>query len=146
MKKEIFFIALLMALGIVTGLVVLSMLTAIAVPNYSHTVLSMSEKAALQQSENLGLLTGRNGLAISMTLGGLIAVIAGVLLMKILNPNIRLAYQERTGKLKFSAVALGSGACLVFLVSLALRFDFMAQGLAQNSVVFLLLIVSTGLL
>jgi hypothetical protein len=146
MKKEMFFIAVLMVLGIVIGLVVLALLAAIAVPNYSDTVLSMSEKAALQQGQTFGLLMGKNGLAMSMALAGLIAVLAGALLMKILNPNIKLHYKERTEKLKFFAVALGSGACLVVLIVLALRFDFLGQDVTQNSIACLLFIVFTGLL
>jgi hypothetical protein len=140
MKKEMLFIAVLMVLGVITGLVVLSILAAIAVPNYSDMVLSMSEKAALQQGQYIGLLVGKNGLAMLLSLAGLIAVIAGVLLMKILNPNIRFHYQERIEKLKFTAVAFGSAACLIFLTLLALRFD------TQSSIVSLLFVVSTGLL
>jgi len=146
MKKEMLFIAVLMVLGIVIGLVVLALLAAIAIPNYSDTILSLSEKAALQQGQTVGLLMGKNGLVLSTALAGLIAVIAGALLMKILNPNIRFHYQERTEKLKFLAVALGSGACLFVLVVLALRFDFMGQDVAQNSIVCFLFIVFSGLL
>jgi hypothetical protein len=51
-------------------------------------------------------------------------------------------------KLKFTAVVLGSGACLAVLVTLAMNinFNFTWQGLARDSIVLALFIITAGLL
>ena len=114
MKKEIAFIAVMMILGIISGLLITAILAGIAVPAYSGGFFTIEEKESLELMERTFGWVSKNIKLITPISIFPLAVIAYVLFIFNLNPNIKKEMlKKKTGILKALTVFLvGVGAYL----------------------------------
>ena len=147
MKKEITFISAMILFGAVLGIGIISIIVAIAAPDFARTLLTFQEKADFELMwQNAGWITEHSYLIKYPLL--LIAILTLALFFVNLNPHVKNKLKLKNPGLKFLVIFLGVLASLIFLIftsgriSNLLNFDIHSPNAAN----FIIFSFTTGLL